>query len=127
MGWDYPGLSRQRARIAPIVANAPPEPEVGPGYLVAFLRADGAFAAAFFAGLTGNGAAAFAVGALGASPSTDFNGHTLNTRHFWHPTAIATGQIVIRSFQGVNASTEKGSIAHRCVNAAPFPRVRPLT
>jgi hypothetical protein len=29
MGWDYPGLSRQRAHIAPIVANAPQNPRSG--------------------------------------------------------------------------------------------------
>jgi hypothetical protein len=55
--------------------------------------AAGALADDFLALLT----TGLAAGALGASPSTDLTGQILNKGHFWHPTAMAIGQMVMTS------------------------------
>jgi hypothetical protein len=61
----------------------------GLAYFLAFLTVFRGAEAFLAAGLTVG-----AVG-LGASPITDFSGHTLKTGHFWQPTAMAIGQMVM--------------------------------
>jgi hypothetical protein len=40
-------------------------------------------------------AASFVVAVLGTSPSVDLTGQILNIGHFWQPTAMAIGQMVM--------------------------------
>jgi len=68
-----------------------------------FLRRAGVLVAGFLLALAAVLLIALARGAatacgasdLGASPMTDFSGQILNTGHFWQPTAMAIGQMVM--------------------------------
>jgi hypothetical protein len=60
-----------------------------PAFLVAVDEVD--FAAALFVALAG----VFGAAALGISPSVVLTGQILNIGHFWQPTAMAMGQMVM--------------------------------
>jgi hypothetical protein len=53
------------------------------------------FAAGFAACLALGVGTGLAAVTLGTSPSTDLTGQILKIGHFWHPTAMAMGQIVM--------------------------------
>jgi hypothetical protein len=48
-------------------------------------------------------------GAFGASPMTDFNGHTEKAGHFWQPATIAIGHSVMVGLLNRSAAYAQGN------------------